>query len=431
MKCFLLVIMMLMTAIFPVSTTKTSDICSGSGQFFAESYVADLCEVDNNEPLDCELDPIYESVLSVGNISAEEVFPEVSVLQSTTTVAYDTFMEAYFRGLRKNFGENYKGSCGYVALGELLSYYDTYLSDYFIDETYDIASTGSGTDMVTRALSPGILNDTISSSEYSAYGKTSVSALTASEYYEIIATKANISLHAKLITIGKSLGYYDSTDNSSPCGTSITSRVNILKQYFAEIGLSEEFYTIRTYSSGTSSNVEAWIKSEIDKGNPVIASIYSSSRNAAHACVLYDYDDSTVYGNMGWSSSTSYAHYSAMSRYDTYRNAMVIDFDFGHEHSLNYEVTDSGVTTDYCYCNCNIYTYKYIGHAYTDYYIDCEDNATHKSYCRCGDYIVEKHSWNNISLLADTLPYKLACEQCGAFKSSGGGGTVFSVSKEN
>ncbi|MBR2968200.1 MAG: hypothetical protein IKC35_05460, partial [Clostridia bacterium] len=50
----------------------------------------------------------------------------------TTVTSYDTFLEAYYRGLTQNFGHNYQKSCGYVALGMLLSYYDTYLDDDII-----------------------------------------------------------------------------------------------------------------------------------------------------------------------------------------------------------------------------------------------------------------------------------------------------------
>lgn len=50
------------------------------------------------------------------------------------------FKYEYFRGLTDNFGENVFNSCGYVAIGQLLSYYDTYLDDNIIDDKYDIQS---------------------------------------------------------------------------------------------------------------------------------------------------------------------------------------------------------------------------------------------------------------------------------------------------
>ena len=42
---------------------------------------------------------------------------------------YESFLQAYYENLKYNFGMNYQGSCGYVALGMKLSYYDTFLND--------------------------------------------------------------------------------------------------------------------------------------------------------------------------------------------------------------------------------------------------------------------------------------------------------------
>lgn len=320
-----------------------------------------------------------------GELKPENANPDENLdipLAAYASTTYDTYMEAYYRALTQNMGENQKGSCGYVAIGELLSYYDSYLNDYLIDDKYDVASKGSGTDMIARAQSPGILNDGVTYAEYSKYA-TSIDKLSHDDYYTIMSGKANSSLHAKLITIGKKLGYYkNSTTLKYPCATYHSERVNILKNYFSEIGLGDEFYTIKT-CTGSSSDVKNFVKENIDKGNPVITGVYKSSSDYGHVVISYDYDSSNIYCNMGWSGSSSYAHYSIESRYDTYTDAIVVEFDFGHYHSPNYEVTTGGKTTKYCYCNCNILTYKNVGHSYTDKYVDDRNNATHKSYCRC------------------------------------------------
>ena len=56
---------------------------------------------------------------------------------------YSDFKSFYFDNLTQNFGMNYKGSCGYVAIGMMLSYYDTLLSDDIIPERYDVNSVGT------------------------------------------------------------------------------------------------------------------------------------------------------------------------------------------------------------------------------------------------------------------------------------------------
>ena len=47
-------------------------------------------------------------------------------------------MVEYFEGLQENYPLNLLGSCTYVALTMLLTYYDTYLNDNIIPEVYDV-----------------------------------------------------------------------------------------------------------------------------------------------------------------------------------------------------------------------------------------------------------------------------------------------------
>lgn len=49
----------------------------------------------------------------------------------------DTCAAFYFSHLSTNYAYNHFGSCGFVALGSLLSYYDTYLNDNFVDDKYE------------------------------------------------------------------------------------------------------------------------------------------------------------------------------------------------------------------------------------------------------------------------------------------------------
>ena len=83
-----------------------------------------------------------------------------SVADSTTnTPLYLTnyFSTYYFDNLEGNYGLNYKGSCGYIAIAMLLSYYDTYWNDYFIDDYSDqICVMPSNRFEYQDLLSPGI-----------------------------------------------------------------------------------------------------------------------------------------------------------------------------------------------------------------------------------------------------------------------------------
>ena len=59
---------------------------------------------------------IFPNIDGIAKYSANESTPEI----------YETFAEAYFKNLKYNYGENVYGTCGYVAVGMLLSYYDTF-----------------------------------------------------------------------------------------------------------------------------------------------------------------------------------------------------------------------------------------------------------------------------------------------------------------
>lgn len=65
-------------------------------------------------------------------------------------------MNKYFRNLKSCMGNNLNGSCAYVALSMLLSYYDTFYNDDTIPENYEYQITPSSMDTLVDE-SPGIL----------------------------------------------------------------------------------------------------------------------------------------------------------------------------------------------------------------------------------------------------------------------------------
>ncbi|MBQ4049189.1 MAG: hypothetical protein IJD07_00845 [Clostridia bacterium] len=144
---------------------------------------------------------IYENSMD-GSASAGALDGDHSPMTVSSSIpdTYDSYMEAYFRGLTVNMGENVRNECGYVALGQILSYYDSYLDDDIIPEVYDVPSTGTGTNMVERNNSPGILNEVLN------YNGVSAGNMTTAEFIAAINNRANVSLMAKLLSTGCALG---------------------------------------------------------------------------------------------------------------------------------------------------------------------------------------------------------------------------------
>lgn len=107
---------------------------------------------------------------------------------SSGIAEYADFKTAYFDNLTYNFGANYKGSCGYVAIGMLLSYYDTYLDDSIITEAYDAPFIGYGSDTVERRNSLGVQKDFVCDPDEIQGPKYGFS-LNSQEYFSAISSR--------------------------------------------------------------------------------------------------------------------------------------------------------------------------------------------------------------------------------------------------
>lgn len=285
---------------------------------------------------------------------------------SSNLYEYDSFLEAYYDNLTYNFGVNYKNSCGYIALGMLLSYYDTYLNDDIIPEQYDISSIGVETDMIERRNSPGIFRDIIENQYDSS--DTLLNGLSATDYYSIIQSMSNFSLHAKLITIGASEGYYDFDNDLAPALTSLASRMDIVSIFLNDISqMSDDDYDIlcayTDMTNGiTSNDLRNATISMIQAGHPVLLGVGVPNQNVGHAVIAYDYDSENdiVYCHFGFGANETHIPLD-LSGFTEYRTAMVIDFNIDDNPGCNYGVTTIAnnipSTEYYSYDDCTIKTY--------------------------------------------------------------------------
>ena len=80
----------------------------------------------NQQALAFEQENVSIECVDEGDLNSSSA---IAANTANTPSSYDSYMEAYFRGLKRNFGYNKIGTCGYVAIGMLLSYYDSYLND--------------------------------------------------------------------------------------------------------------------------------------------------------------------------------------------------------------------------------------------------------------------------------------------------------------
>ena len=195
-------------------------------------------------------------------------------------------MRNYYYNLRDNFGYNEIGSCGYVALGMLLTYYDSYYNDAIVREQYDADASMANIGEYNSVSSPGSNECTIETSLFKSYIAT------------LINDYSSTSLHANLVKIGDELGY-TRTGCQYSLGTTPDILENILNEYLLSNNLiDEEKWFVNkysndnynsmvhgknyTYSDMMTESVKEYLKLDI----PVLLSIRGSS--GGHVVIAYD-----------------------------------------------------------------------------------------------------------------------------------------------
>lgn len=343
---------------------------------------------------------------------------------SSNLTEYKDCKQAYFDNLTTNFGKNYKGSCAYVAIGMLLSYYDTLLNDNIVPEQYDVISSGFDTNIISRHNSPGTLSENISDPNNNKSNYKYATEMTALEYYTSISAIAEHSLHAKLITLGAETTHYDFNDNDNPCGLSTFYIDFITNRFLTNVSgfTAEKDYEIYSMSrsKAESNAVRGQIISYLNSGLPVLIGVVDKNNNG-HGCIAYDYDAITdkIYCHMGWGASTTHVTIESQG-FQYYVYAMAVNFKIGHNHPQNYEVVslnnNKAQVATYCICSDDIlaihnHSYNYSGHGATTHFLNCScgikktqnhiythsytntDSSTHIAYCGCGMSISESHTY--------------------------------------
>ena len=367
-KVALITLLCLIISILPTNMTV-----------FAEEDIADTYNVMPEEEL----------LLYLG----EALDPETSY--SSNISEYDNFLVSYYDNLTYNFGVNYKNSCGYIAAAMLLSYYDTYWDDTIIPEQYDITAIGYETDFISERNSPGVLRDVIVLPD-NPDDKT-LETLSASDYYSIMESMSNISLHAKLITIGASFGWYNFDDDSAPALTSTSITTLIIRRFLNQTsGMQNDEYSITT-RYGASNDVKEHTIRMIQAGYPVMLAIGKPDQDVGHVVIAYDCDPDNQVVYCHWGFGANYTHINPEEYgYTIFKNATIIDFTSEHSHSDNYGVTtitnNVPNTEYYCYDDCRILTYKDL-HSYVNHY-EPYISTQHKAYCECGEYITQDHNYS-------------------------------------
>ena len=264
---------------------------------------------------------IWLSIVTVFAISIENCDEKffcnsISLNCTTATNSDETYkfsinptLSKYFNNLTECTGSNIGGSCGYVALGMLLSYYDTFYNDDTIPESYEYQLTPSSMSNLVDE-SPGIRKE-------DNYGNLN----SISSYTSYFINHADSYFESYLITLcmNSPINYYNQyniINNSNNlnyiCALKRGDPFNILNYYINQRNLYNYYSVIGDYISENetdNSSVINFIKNSIDNGFPVMVGT-EPSNGIGHMQVVYDYiynsNGYTFYANYGWGSGSTH-----------------------------------------------------------------------------------------------------------------------------
>ena len=358
---------------------------------------------------------------------------------NTVTTSENVDYNYYFSNLKTNFANNQYGSCGFIAIASLLTYYDFFFNNDFIDDS----ATYSNNYCANITFIENVEKDVLSTSDFTF----SPGYHNSFQYFlidEIAIDNLNIN--------------FNEVNGNPVYSTTDTIIKNAIENYIeVSTNISSTDYSVNILSTETA------IKNEIDCGRPVIISFssfeYESSNSTSaylnimsmlgHAAIAYGYielsNGETIYRcHLGW-------HGNALSGY-TYDSLVR---NLGPSIScISFVYT--GSTNN---CNDNVYLYNHSNnanascfglchkHSGYEYYLDKTiiNSSTDEYSCPvCHNHVMyashiheESYSWHNLNNHLTTCPCGLftyqahvidgpmqqngyyICSECGGFARMG------------
>lgn len=303
-----------------------SFIISGNTQVFACGHNTILQEKYSYDHLgNNDIDMLYNSLLN----------------KDTDLYQTDYYANYYFKNLEENFGNNVYGTCTYVAIGMLLSFYDSYWDDTFIPETYDIKAEFQSN--IEADADFELIPFNVSSPGIAFENSNLVANLTSSEYINLISQSSNTYFQFKLIELAKSYFGNEKFDSSvNPFGLNHSELIGFLSNYlYNYISKTVNDVLIET-NNGSVNEVKTFTINKIKNGIPVLLRARKSNSNVGHAMIAYDYDitKNEIYVHTGWrreSDNTALTHASLTDLgYSELWDATTIEPKNSYEFPMNY-----------------------------------------------------------------------------------------------
>ena len=312
---------------------------------------------------------------------------ETSYETSDNNYLNNNFSTHYFNKL-SNHGVNSHGSCSYIAMIMLLSFYNIYHDDNILLEKYEYNKTYV-TNILSIDVSPGISVEPGSLHSYDNL----------TQYIKNIRNNYNEYFHFNLIKTGlDTLNFYDNYfDNDiyfsesveeielNSLGITSNEHLTLLEYYLYEKCLySNSNVKIVSCFQDHNKNYN-FIVENILNGNPVVFFARTEDNKRGHAMVAYDYDsiNDEIICHLGWGKYSAKAKYSS-TKYTHITGAYTIHFHNEHNCSNNYIRANNSTI---CPCSLNMPI------NYVNNYVKL-DNSIHQKTCECGFTISENHNYS-------------------------------------
>lgn len=323
---------------------------------------------------------------------------------------YSSFMQEYFMQLTA-YGHNYYGSCGFVALGMWLTFFDSYWNNNIVATNYDhMGKYVCYNNKKVTFYSPG-LNDPYLAKDDPLKNNGNIN-----DYINyMINDQSSTNLYAYLMKIARDLGYVNGS-----LGLTADMLLNVLLTYLSTRSLRESFAFASyfpdvdpnntypgktyTYSEYMRQNIITYVK----LGIPVIAFIEGKKNNTnlAHIVIAYDYDENidVLYAHFGWGFTKDHENiysnnYSKIAGYvvGTPKNLQ-------HLHAYKYIDKDNEEET---ICSCQLTSHEH------EYSYSSSNVRQHIKTCYCEYSSVESHTFNSVGRY-------LVCNKCNYRKLNNG-----------
>lgn len=254
-------------------------------------------------------------------------YVEIYNIPTSATKINNSF---YFEKLRNKHGQNNDGTCFIVSTQILLGYYDTFVNDSLVLDTYDIPTK----------------------EEHSTNNIRSFNQSPGTDEFEVGA------FHDYLYLFLKDNVWYDDPGN----GLGTKAHIDFVNRYLMSRGFDGDNYVLNTCEGNLSDifsgrNIDI-IKNAIKENRPVI------TNGCGHSTVAFAYDSDFVYVHTG-------RGHIAKTWWET--------FDNGHESSTNF----------YDFGSIDI-EFKSDVHKHSNNYINTQTN---KSICPCGKVEEYSNLW--------------------------------------